>query len=54
MLLCHNLDADSVAVGMSLPELAGKICVDLFDRSVRLPIADDGGLDLELAAYGAR
>jgi glycosidase len=55
MLLCHNLSDAAVTVQLSLPgEPPGSTCGDLFNRSNRLEIADDGGLTIDLEPYGAR
>lgn len=44
-----------VRVQRSPTELTGDAtCVDFFDRALRVPIGRAGGLDVELAPYGAR
>jgi glycosidase len=55
LLLCHNLGGNAVTVKLSiLDQPRGSLCVDLFDRSKRLPIPADGSLDIDLDAFGAR
>jgi hypothetical protein len=42
-------------VRLNLPgEAAGSQCVDMFNRKVRMPIAKDGALEIELASYEGR
>jgi len=55
LLLCHNLGEKPVAVKLSILDLEqGSSCVDLFDRSQRLPIPADGSLKIDLESFGAR
>ena len=54
LLLGHNLGPREVTVDISLPEEAGRRCVDLFDRSTSLPIGKDGAVSMSLEPYGAR
>ena len=54
LLLCHNLGTDEVTVDLSIPEQAGKRCVDLFDRSTVVPIGKKGELRIALERYGTR
>ncbi len=55
LLLCHNLGSSAEKVALSLPGTEpGTRCVDLFDHSTELTVADGGGLEIPLEPYGAR
>ena len=55
MLLCHNLSDTERVVALTIPgQPPDALCVDMFDRSVRLPFGPEGHIEIELEGYGAR